>query len=126
MKKLLLLALCSGTWDTSFAKDSDWKICKGEVVMFGSNAKLVVNLYEHRYGEGRTNDINFIYGGNILKGSLDSSESTSGAVKLKGTNSSFKGLVSVDYQKGILSLIGKVSINKSISDLNASLECETL
>ncbi|MBC7712462.1 MAG: hypothetical protein H7177_03940 [Rhizobacter sp.] len=126
MKKLLLLALFSGTWDQAFAKDSDWKLCKGEGIMYGANNKLVLNSYEHRNGEGRANDMTFIFGGNILKGSLDSSESSSGTVKLKGTNSSFKGTASMDYQTGVLNLTGKFTLNKETTDLNASLKCETL
>ena len=126
MKRLLLLALFSGTWDSAFAKDSDWKLCKGDVAIFGSNNNLVINSYEHRNGEGRSNDITLIFGGNFLTGSLNTTNSSNGAIKLKGLNSSFKGSASIDYQTGFLNLVGKLTMNKSVSNLNASLECETL
>lgn len=126
MKKLLLLALCSVSSYEVLAKDSDWKICKGDVVLYGENVKLVVNAYEHRNGDKRAADLTFIYGGNVLRGSLDTSDTTSGNVKLKGDNSTYKGTTAIDYQASTLSLAGKVTLNKAVSDLNATLDCETL
>lgn len=126
MKRLLLLALCSGSYCEAFAKDSDWKLCKDDIVIFGENSKLVVNVYEHRNGNGRAADMTFIYGGHVLRGSLNTSDTTNGAVKLKGDNSTFKGTAAIDYQAGTLSLAGKVTLNKVVSDLAATLDCETL
>ncbi|MEA9355798.1 hypothetical protein SHI21_06285 [Bacteriovorax sp. PP10] len=126
MKRLLLLALCSGSYCEAFAKDSDWKLCKDDVVVSGENSKLVVNAYEHRTSNGRAADLTLIYGGNVLRGNLDTSESTSGVVKLKGDNSLFKGTAAIDYQTGAISLVGKLTLNKVVSDLNAGLACETL
>ena len=126
MKKLLLLALCSGSFCEAFAKDSDWKLCKGEVILHEMPVKVVVNAYEHRSANGRTADLTFIYGGHVLKGSLDTSDSTSGSVKLKNGNSVFKGNVAIDYQVETMNLSGKLTLNNEVSDLNATLACETL
>lgn len=126
MKTFLLLALCSGSYCEAFAKDSDWKICKGDVILYGENTKLVVNAYEHRNGNGRAADLTFIYGGNVLRGSLNTSDTTNGVVKLKDGNSTFKGTAAIDYQTSTLSLAGKVTLNKAVSDLNTTLDCETL
>lgn len=126
MKRLLLLALYSGSYCEAFAKDSDWKLCKGEVTLYSEPVKLVVNAYEHRNGEGRAADLTFIYGGHVLKGSLNTTEATSGTVKLRDGSSSFKGTVAIDYPAGIINLSGKLTLNKEVSDLNAVLECETL
>lgn len=127
MKRLLLLALCSGSYCEAFAKDSDWKICKDDIVIYGENTKLVVNAYEHRNGNGRLADLTFIYGGHVLRGSLNTTDSTNGAIKLKGdNNSTFKGTAAIDYELGTLALIGKLILNNSSSELNGKLECETL
>ncbi len=126
MKRLLLLALCSGSYCEAFAKDSDWKICKGETTLFSEPVKILVNAYEHRNGEGRAADLTFIYGGHVLKGSLNTSEATSGAVKLKDGSSHFKGTAALDYPASTLILSGKLSLDKLVTDLNATLECETL
>ena len=126
MKRLLLLALFSGSFCEAFAKDSDWKICRGEVTLFNENVKIIVSSYEHRVGIGRANDMTFIYGGNVLHGSLDTSEDVSGPVKLTGNKSTFKGTAGVNYQTGILSLKGKLTLNKSSNVIDTDLTCETL
>lgn len=126
MKKLLLLALCSSFISTAHALDSDWKLCKGDVILYDDMVNLVVNVYEHRNGNGRAADLTVIYGGHVLRGSYSTTESTTGEVKLKGTKSSFKGVAAVDYGRGILDLKGVILLNNSASALNANLQCETL
>ena len=126
MKRFLLLALCSVSCFEANALDSDWKLCKGDVVIFGASTKLVVNAYEHRNGNGRLADLTFIYGGHVLHGNLNTTESTSGAIKLKGNNSSFKGNATIDYQTGIINLKGKLALNNLVTELNGNLDCETL
>lgn len=127
MKKFLLLSLCTIFNTNAFALDSDWKICKGEVILFDDSVNLVVNAYEHRNGKGRAADITFIYGGHVLRGAYNTSESTSGAITLKGNNNSiFNGKIAIDYGRGILNLTGNVTLNKAVSDVKAALECETL
>jgi hypothetical protein len=126
MKILLLLAVCSASITSVFAKDSDWKLCKGEVTLFDEPVRIVVSSYEHRAGNGRVADMTFIYGGNILQGSLNTSEVNSGTLKLKGNNSSYKGTAAIDFEKSRLVLAGKLTLNRQVSELNALLECETL
>lgn len=127
MKKLLLIALCTVFNTNAFALDSDWKICKGEVILFDDSVNLVVNAYEHRLKKGRAADITFIYGGHVLRGSYSTSESLSGPITLKGNNNSvFNGNIAIDYGRGILNLTGNVVLNKQSSDVRATLECETL
>lgn len=110
----------------AMALDSDWKLCKGDVIIFENDVNIVVNAYEHRTGKGRAADLTFIYGGHVLRGSYNTTDSTSGGVVLKGGNSNFKGNVAIDYGRGIMSLQGKLTLNKSVSDLKATLDCETL
>ena len=127
MKKLLLIALCTVFNTNAFALDSDWKICKGEVILFDDSVNLVVNAYEHRIKKGRAADITFIYGSHILRGSYSTTDSTSGAITLKGNNNSvFTGNIAIDYGRGLLTLTGNVVLNRESSDVRAVLECETL
>lgn len=109
MKSLLLLALCLGPYCEAFAKDSDWKICKGDSILYGERTKIIMNVYEHRNANGRTANMAFIYGGNILRGSLNTTDSTSGAIKLQDGKSLFKGAVVLDYPISTLSISGKVT-----------------
>lgn len=126
MKKFLLLALCSVSCFEANALDSDWKICKGDVVIYGASTKLVVNAYEHRNGNGRLADLTFIYGGHVLRGSLNTTDVTHGAIKLKGDHSTFKGTATIDYQTSIIHLTGKLALNNLVTELNGNLDCETL
>lgn len=126
MKSLLLTIACLMVSVNAKALDSDWKLCKGDVIIYDRDVKIVVNAYEHRVNKGRAADLTFIYGGHVLRGSYNTSESTSGNVTLKDANSSFKGNVAIDYGRGTMSLNGKLDLNKAVSDLKATLECETL
>lgn len=126
MKRLVLLALCLVSCFEANALDSDWKLCKGDVVLYGGSTKLVVNVYEHRNGNGRLADLTFIYGGHVLHGNLNTTESISGTIKLKGINSTFKGTANIDYQTGAIHLIGKLALNNFVTELNGNLDCETL
>jgi hypothetical protein len=126
MKNLFLFIFSLITMSDAFGLDSDWKLCKGEAIIFENDVKIVVNAFEHRNGNGRAVDLTLIYGGNILRGSYNTTESTSGVVTLKGADSSFKGNVAIDYGRGIMNLSGKMTMAKSGSSLKANLECETL
>lgn len=126
MKKLLLIALCSSFISSAYALDSDWKLCKGDVILYDDMVNLVVNIYEHRSTNGRAADLTLIYGGHVLRGTYATTESTTGEVKLKGDNSSFKGISAVDYGRGILNLNGVLLLSKKATALNAILQCETL
>jgi hypothetical protein len=126
MKTVFLFIISLISLTDAFALDSDWKLCKGDVIVFDRDVKLVVNAFEHRNGNGRAADLTLIYGSNLLKGVLNTSESTSGTVNLKGANSSFKGNVAIDYGRGIMSISGKLALGKDESNFKANLECETL
>lgn len=126
MKTVFLFIISLLSLTDAFALDSDWKLCKGDVIVFDRDVKLVVNAFEHRNGNGRAADLTLIYGSNLLKGALNTSESTSGAVVLKGQNSSFKGTVAIDYGRGVMSIAGKLALGKDESNFKANLECETL
>lgn len=126
MKKLLLIALCSGFISSAHALDSDWKLCKGDVILYDDMVNLVVNVYEHRKGNGRAADLTLIYGGHVLRGSYSTTESTTGNIKLKGDKSSFKGTAAVDYGRGVLTLHGVLLLNNMTTALNANMACETL
>ena len=126
MKNLFLIIAGLLLSVNAMALDSDWKLCKGDAILFDRDASIVVNAFEHRVSKGRAADITLIYGGHILKGSYSTSESTSGTVLLKGIGSNFKGNVAIDYGRGLMTLVGRLELNRSASDLKATLECETL
>lgn len=127
MKNVFLAILCLGFMNSAFAKDSDWKLCVGDVVLYEETVKLVVNLYEHRNGEGgRATDLTLIYGGNVLTGGFNSTESDEGAVALKNENSLFRGTAKVSYEKETLQLLGRLSLFGSATPLRANLSCQTL
>lgn len=126
MKKALFLILCSGFLNTAFAKDSTWKICIGDVVLYEEEVKLVVNVFEHRAEDGRSTDLTLIYGGNVLGGNFDSTENDSGTTILKNDNSTFKGTATVDYSEDTLALDGVLTLFGEPTKLQDTLQCETL
>lgn len=126
MKKALLFILCAGFLNTAFAKDSTWKLCVGDVVLYEETVKLVVNVFEHRNAEGRATDLTLIYGGNVLKGGFNSTENDSGVVILKENQSFFRGTAAVDYSEDTLALKGRLSLFGSVTPLEAKIRCETL
>lgn len=126
MKKALFLVLCAGFMSSAFAKDSDWKICKGETVLFGDTVNIIVNLFEHRNGDGRATDLTLIYGSNILGGGFNSTESDTGAVMLKNDNSYFRGRAAVRYETSTLALRGTLSLYGEATALSSTLKCDTL
>lgn len=127
MKKALLVVLCAGFLNTAFAKDSTWKLCVGDVVLYEETVKLVVNVFEHRNGsDGRKTDLTMIYGGNVLKGGFDSTESDAGTVILKENESFYRGRAAVDYTNETLALKGTLSLFGSTTPINATISCETL
>jgi hypothetical protein len=126
MKTILFLVLAAGFMNTAYAKDSDWKICIGNTTLFGDKTQVVVNLFEHRNGDGRATDLTLIYGANILRGEFDSTESDSSMVILKNENSNFGGKATMDYTKNILTLQGRINLYGSVSVLSSKLSCKTL
>lgn len=127
MKKALLLVLCSGFMSQAFAKDSTWLMCIGDATLFEESAKLAVNVYEHRNGEGRATEFTMIYGGHVLTGTFNSSESDSGLAILKNAQKSFyRGTVATDYSENTLSLKGRLVLNGEGTALETKLNCETL
>lgn len=127
MKKALFFILCAGFLNTAFAKDSTWKLCVGDVVLYEETVKLVVNVFEHRNGaDGRATDLTMIYGGNVLKGGFNSTESDSGVVILKENQSFFRGTAAVDYSLDTLALKGRLSLFGSVTPIEATIKCETL
>lgn len=125
--KALLMILSLSFMSSAFAKDSDWKLCVGDVVLYEETVKLVVNLYEHRNAEGgRSTDLTLIYGGNVLVGGFNSTESDEGPVTLKNENSFFRGSAKVSYENETLTLLGRLSLFGSVTPLKANLKCKTL
>lgn len=126
MKKAFLMVLCAGFMSSAFAKDSDWKFCKGEAVLYGDTVNIIVNLYEHRDGDGRATDLTLIYGSNILGGGFNSTESDTGVVMLKNEKSFFRGRATHNYEAGTLVLKGSLSLYGEVTALVSTLSCETL
>ncbi len=127
MKKVLFIILCSGFLNTAMAKDSTWKLCVGDVVLFEEKVKLVVNVFEHRNGaENRQIDLTMIYGGNVLTGTFDNTETNQASVMLKNDSSFFRGTAAVDFEKDLLALRGRISLFGSVSTLSATIRCATL
>lgn len=126
MKKALSMILCAGFMSSAFAKDSDWKICKGEATLYGDKVNIIVNLFEHRNGDGRATDLTLIYGSNILGGGFNSTESDAGGVMLKNDNSFFRGRAAVNYETSTLALRGVLSLYGETTSLISTLACDTL
>jgi hypothetical protein len=128
MNKVLFLILLSASINTAMAKDSTWKLCVGDVTMYEEQVKLVVNVYEHRNNaDGRQTDLTMIYGGHVLQGVFDNSESDQATVTLKNDlGSLYRGLVNIDYENDVLTLRGRISLNGSVSVLAAPIKCTTL
>lgn len=120
---LAFLILISST--STFAKDSRWKICKGDVVLFEENSKLIMNVYEHRSSTGRSTELTLIYGGHTLTGTFDNSESDSGLINLKNAQSTFNGWMTADSQSDVIELSGHLNVNAS-TPVEAKLNCELL
>lgn len=125
MKTIIALVAIAMTSST-FAADSSWLLCKGKAVLFESRVNLVVNSHEHRTAEGRENSLTLIYGAHLLNGNLDTTENDSGSIVLKNDQSNFTGTVSVDYNKGIMTLNGTLNLQGEESVLKTRLVCEAL
>ncbi len=126
MNKLLVILLTL-TSVATFAKDSTWKMCIGDTILYGDPAKLALNVFEHRNstGDGRVTDLALIYGAHILRGSFDSTEDNTGFVRLREHGSIFLGHVAVDYGTNTVALNGKLKLPES-TFVKAVLKCETL
>lgn len=111
---------------SAFAHDSTWKLCQGETQLFGEKETILVNLYEHRSPSGRATDLTLIFGGNILTGSFDSTDSDAGKVNLTQQGSSFTGEAKVDYSAESLEIKGALSLSGSTTSVNSILTCKTI
>ena len=130
----ILISLIAFTFTTGlFAADSSWLLCKGKVVIEGSQMNIVVNSLEHRAGmddEGndkRVNDITLIMGNRLITGQLDTSNEMNGTVALATADGSTKydGIVMFDYTKPSLILRGTIVLDTELSSTVASkLTCE--
>lgn len=131
-----LISLIALTFTTSLlAADSSWLLCKGKVVIEGSQMNIVVNSLEHRAGmddEGndkRVNDITLIMGNRLITGQLDTSNEMNGTVALATADGSTKydGLVMFDYTKPSLILRGTIVLDTELtSTVGVKLSCENM
>lgn len=128
MKKIFFIILCAGFMNSAFAKDSTWNLCVGDVILYESKVKLVVNVFEHRNptGNGRVTDLTMIYGQNVLAGKFNSTANDSGVVILKQDKSNFRGSVKVDYAASTIALSGKLNLFGEVSPLVTTLSCTGL
>lgn len=126
---LIVLSMSSLT----FAADSSWLLCKGQMNIDGDKFNIVVNSLEHRAGiddEGndkRVNDLTLIFGNRLIVGQLDTSNDMNGTVALSTADGSSKydGLVMFDYTKPSLSLRGKIVIDGEITSMiGLKMTCE--
>lgn len=129
-----LISLLALTFTTSLlAADSSWLLCKGKVVIEGSQMNIVVNSVEHRAGiddEGndkRVNDLTLIMGTRLIVGQLDTSNDMNGSVALSTADGSSKydGIVMFDYTKPSLILRGTIVLDEELtSTVGVKLTCE--
>lgn len=125
--KISIAAILLVSTFSAFAHDSLWSLCRTKTDLYGENETVLLNLYEHRNsrGDGRDNDLTLIFGGHLLTGVFDSTEVTSGPVKLKSKTSHFKGTLNLnDYSS--VDLKGVLTLNGSSTPLNAKFTCEVL
>lgn len=127
MKLTIFIFLLISTFSSSvFARDSLWNLCQGDVELFQEKTKLVVNVYEHRKDLGRETNLALLFGGHILTGSFDSTESDRSKVILKNTQSAiFKGFAKIDYAAHTLTLDGFLDLVES-TEVHAKLKCKVL
>lgn len=129
-----LISLLALSFTTSlFAADSSWLLCKGKVVIEGSQMNIVINSLEHRAGmddEGnskRVNDITLIVGNRLIVGQLDTSNDMNGSVVLATADgaSKFDGVVMFDYTKPTMTLRGKLVLDEELSaTIGVKTTCE--
>lgn len=132
MKFLIgLVALSMSSF--SFAADSSWLLCKGQMTIDGDKFNIVVNSLEHRAGvddEGndkRVNDLTLIFGNRLIVGQLDTSNDMNGTVALSTEDGSsrYDGIVMFDYTKPSLILRGKIVIDEEMTaTIGVRMACE--
>ncbi|WP_413580870.1 hypothetical protein [Bdellovibrio sp. HCB288] len=126
MKNLILVIGMTLAATPSFAKDSAWLICKGDAVVFGENNSLVVNVFEHRKGHaGRETSLTLLFGGWVLKGAFDNTNTYSSDVQLSGDRSGFDGKVTLDLRASTLQLQGVLDLHYR-TPVSAILKCDDL
>lgn len=128
MKMFFASILCAGFLSTAMAGDSASYACIGTTTIFGRDAKITVNLFEHRNntGDGRATDLTLIYGQYVLKGTFNNTDSDEGVVVLKDSKNNYKGNYSMDWSTRLVTLEGKITLSGSVSELNSVLDCESL
>jgi len=133
--KFLIGLLVLSVSTLSFAADSSWLLCKGQMTIDGDKYNIVVNSLEHRAGvddEGndkRVNDLTLIFGNRLIVGQLDTSNDMNGTVSLATSDKSSKydGIVMFDYTKPSLILRGKVVIDEEMtSTIAVRMTCENM
>lgn len=133
--KFLINILALSFTTSLFAADSSWILCKGKVVVEGSQMNIVINSLEHRAGmddEGnskRVNDITLIMGNRLIVGQLDTSNDMNGTVALATSDGSsrFDGIVIFDYSKPSMTLRGKLVVDEELSSMIAvKTTCENM
>ncbi len=111
----------------AYAKDSTWKLCEGNTNISGSVTTTVLNMFEHRTEKGRATDLTLIYGGHVLSGSLDTTDTEAGKVELKGTSGSYEGDVNIDSGIDGVYLQGTLTLNGTkMSVVDANLYCKII
>ncbi|MEK2690856.1 hypothetical protein [Bdellovibrio sp. GT3] len=126
MKKLILVVGMTLAATPSFAKDSRWLLCKGDTVVLGENNSLVVNVFEHRKGPaGRETSLTLLFGGWLLKGAIDNTNSYSRDVQLSGDRSGFDGKVTLDWGASTVQLEGILDLQYK-TPVSVILKCDDL
>lgn len=119
----------------SFAGDSSWLLCKGQMNIDGDKFNIVINSVEHRDGvddEGndkRVNDLTLIFGNRLMVGQLDTTNGMNGTVLLATADgaSKFDGNVTFEYSKPSMAIRGKVVIDEELSStITSKLTCENM
>lgn len=136
MRKRIILISAMFLSVTTMAADSSWLLCKGTAILYEHEVNLVVNSFEHRDGvkdsgeTKRANDLLLIYGGHLLKGRFNSSESNTANVKLVSYDGpeKYTGVISVDYALQELKLDGSIVFfsGEAPQVFSTTLKCEEL
>jgi hypothetical protein len=107
---------------SAFAKDSVW--------LLGNDDKVAVNILEHRVGsDDRAAEITLIMGSWLLTGQVkDTGQgyTNPAPVTLTTKNGTFKGTISIDFEKTKVTLKGKLTLDDEPFTLNELIPCKEL
>ena len=107
---------------SSFAKDSVWAV--------GHSNKIAISLFEHRTGaETRAADVTLITGGWSMNGSVkDTGEGYAkpAPITLKTKGGSFKGTISIDFDKNKVILKGTLTLSGEHFQLDENISFKEL